>query len=73
MSFSFKPTATYAFFRVCVPEPWRVYDRLVTACTNDVQPEHCVYFNLSDRWFTVYTTDPDAPAINLIAEKIPPE
>lgn len=66
MGFQFTP-ANHTFYMLCVPEPWHITELFINACTI-IQPPQCVRLNVGAKKFSVWTSDPNAPAINLTAE-----
>jgi len=58
-------------YHVSVPEPWRINPTELTGCSDALQLR-CVSIDVSTAVlgldFSVWTADPDAPAINLIVE-----
>jgi hypothetical protein len=65
MGFHFTPAVSVNFF-VCVPAPWHI-NEFAVSCSNMAQTE-CITLGATHPYFSVWTSDPDAPAINLTAQ-----
>ena len=67
MGFEYTPVPNqHAFFLVCVPEPWHINEGVISCSTNSQR--RCIQLNVGHKYFSVWTSDPNAPAINLTAE-----
>lgn len=65
MGFSYKPTKSTGYYYFCVQAPWHL-SNFDGACVV-ANPTDCIDLNVGPKTFSVWTADPDAPAINLTA------